>query len=497
MEQSLISDSKACYAAFKAHDTRFDGRIFICVSSTGIYCRPICRVRMPAEKNCAFAPSAGAAEAAGYRPCRKCRPELAPGVSPADRVSGLARRAALAMEDECLRDGSVADLAAFLGVSDRHLRRAFAAEFGVSPARHRQTRRLLLAKSLLADTTLSMTEIAFAAGFGSIRRFNFLFRKIYRTPPSAMRGKSAADASGPGDGVTVLLGYRPPYDWGRTLSFLGRRAIAGVESVADGVYRRTAAAGGDAARRGWIAVRNVEGKNALAVTVAPALLPVLPKALSATRFLFDLDCDPEAIGQRLSAMNRMSPGLYVPGVRVPGCFDGFEMAVRAILGQQITVKAAHTLAGRLAERFGAPVETPFAELKRLFPDPGTICGLGDPIEERFGPLGIIGARARSIQALARALRAGEIALSPLADPEATLRKLLRLPGIGPWTAQYIALRALGWPDAFPHTDYGVRKALPGYSEKDILELSGQWRPWRSYATFSLWHSLDAAPAGGE
>lgn len=491
MEHPLVADRKACYAAFQAHDARFDGRLFVCVSSTGVYCRPVCRVRMPREKNCSFVVSAGAAEAAGYRPCRKCRPELAPGISPMDRVSALAKKAALIMENECYRESPVADLAALVGVSDRHLRRIFATEFGVSVAQHRQTRRLLLAKSLLADTDLPVTQIAFAAGFGSIRRFNALFRKNYRMPPSAMRGRRRAGADAD-ESVTMLLGYRPPYDWERILAFLGKRAIAGVENVADGVYRRTvSAAGGGEVRRGWIAVKNVPGKNALAATLAPGLLPALPGILAKVRFLFDLDCDPAAIGNTLSAMNRINPAFHAPGVRVPGCFDGFEMAVRAILGQQITVKAAHTLAGRVAAQLGAAVETPFAQLDRVFPDAGTICRLPGSVEEHLGPLGIIGTRARSILALARAVEGGDIELSPLGDAEEAMRRLQRLPGIGPWTAQYIALRALGWPDAFPHTDYGVKKALPGYSEKQILELSGAWRPWRSYATFCLWHSLEA------
>ncbi len=500
MEHPLIADRKACNSAFQAHDARFDGRLFVCVSSTGIYCRPVCRVRMPREKNCSFVVSAGAAEAAGFRPCRKCRPELAPGISPVDRVSALARKAALIMENECYHEGPVADLAALVGVSDRHLRRIFASEFGVSVAQHRQTRRLLLAKSLLADTDLPVTQIAFAAGFGSIRRFNALFSKTYRMPPSAMRGKRKADAAAVDDAVTVLLGYRPPYDWQRILAFLGKRTIAGVEQVADGAYRRTVSvstglADGGETRRGWIAVENLPGKNVLAVTLAPSLLPALPSVLAKVRSLFDLDCDPAAIGKTLSAMNRINPAFYLPGVRVPGCFDGFEMAVRAILGQQITVKAAHTLAGRLAAQLGTPVETPFAELNRVFPDPATVCRLSEPIEGHFGPLGVIGARARSILALARAVECGDIELSPLADAEETMQRLRLLPGIGPWTAHYIALRALGWPDAFPHTDYGVKKALPGYSEKQILELSGDWRPWRSYATFSLWHSLDVKEKG--
>lgn len=490
MEKPLVSDRKACYAAFKAHDARFDGRIFVCVSSTGIYCRPVCRVRMPKEANCAFLPSAAAAEAAGYRPCLKCRPELAPGFAPVDASSRLARWAALVIEKDCLCDSDLSALSETLGVSDRHVRRVFVQEYGVSPIRYLQTRRLLLAKSLLTDTGLPVTRVAFAAGFDSVRRFNDLFRKQYRMTPGALR-KSAAGTSAAGHGgITLFLGYRPPYGWDRLLSFLEGRAIPGVESVAGGVYRRTAAVrSGDATHQGWIAVEHAEGKNALAVTVASELLPVLPKILSRVRNLFDLDCEPGAVFESLSAMNDLKPGMCVPGVRVPGSFDAFEMAVRAILGQQVTVKAARTLAARVAERFGETAATPFAELARVFPTPAAICGLGGSIESHLGPLGVIGSRARTIAALAAAMHRDEDILSPGADPERQMRLLMSLPGIGEWTAQYLAMRALGWADAFPHTDYGVKKALDGRAPGEILKISEQWRPWRAYATVNLWNSL--------
>lgn len=487
---SIIADRRACHAAFKAHDVRFDGRLFMCVSSTGIYCRPVCRVRTPREANCSFQASAAAAEAAGYRPCLKCRPELAPGFAPLDAAARLARQAARTIEEDCLADGDLTGLSASLGVTDRHLRRVFAREYGVSPVQYLQTRRLLLAKSLLTDTALSVTEVAMAAGFGSLRRCNDLFAKRYRLSPTALR-KAGEGGRVPGaDGITLSLGYRPPYGWDRLIAFLSARAIPGIESVADGVYRRTAVIpGGGSRHQGWIAVDNRGGGNSLAVTVSSSLLPVLPRVLARVRHLFDLDCDPAGIFVRLSAMNSLKPGICVEGTRLPGCFDPFEMAVRAILGQQITVKAARTLATRLAERFGAAVQTPFAELTLAFPSPEFVCGLEDPIEAHFGPLGVIRARARSIRALALAMARGEVDLNPAADPEEQVRRLRELPGFGPWTAQYLAMRALGWPDAFPHTDFGVRKALGDRGEKGILELAEEWRPWRAYAAVNLWNSL--------
>ena len=491
-EQPPPLDPQACYAALSAHDHRFDGRFFVGVASTGVYCRPICRVRRPKAENCSFHASAAAAEAAGFRPCLKCRPELAPGLAPLESGSRLARQAALMMDDDDLGDVGLAGLAAALGITDRHLRRVFAAEYGVAPVQYLQTRRLLLAKSLLTDTALPVTEVAFAAGFGSLRRFNDIFKKRYRLSPRDLRRLNRRND--PEGGLTLKLGYRPPYDWQGLLDFLAARTIPGVESVTGGVYRRTASVetrgGGDALRRGWLAVENLAVENALAITISASLLPVVGKVLARLRHLFDLSSDPETIFEALSVMNEWQPGLCRPGVRLPGSFDPFEMAVRAILGQQITVKAARTLATRLAQTFGQPLETPFPELTHTFPRPESLAALPQPIENHLGPLGVIGSRSRSIRALAEALTAGPISLSPQADPEAEMRALLALPGFGPWTVQYLAMRALSWPDAFPHTDHGVKKALGGLTQKEILDLAAQWSPWRSYATINLWHSLE-------
>jgi AraC family transcriptional regulator of adaptative response / DNA-3-methyladenine glycosylase II len=489
--QPVNLDRTACYAALKAHDARFDGHFFIGVASTGIYCRPICRVKLPKEENCSFFLSAPAAEAAGYRPCRRCRPELAPGLSFADSTSHIAGKAAMIMEENCLADMKIADLAAMLGITDRHLRRAFSVQFGVSPVQYLQTRRLLLAKCLLADTKLSITKVALYAGFGSIRRFNDLFKEYYRAAPGTFRSSEGAMAENK-ETITLTLGYRPPYAWDELLEFLADRAIPGVELVKDGTYNRTVSIrNGNDVYCGWISVANKPKSNSLSVTVCCSLLPVLPKLLVNVRRLFDLNCEPVEIYNKLSVLNELAPDLCVPGLRLPGCLDPFEMSVRAILGQQVTVKAARTLAMRFAHAFGGTIGTPFEELKYTFPASETIIKLESPIENKLGVLGVTGIRARSIFALAEAIESGSLHFTSEAEPEAELEKLLKLPGFGPWTVQYIGMRAFGWPDAFLHTDYGVKKALANLTEKEILDKSREWKPWRSYAVINLWNSLKA------
>jgi AraC family transcriptional regulator of adaptative response / DNA-3-methyladenine glycosylase II len=488
-----LLDNKACYAAMQAHDARFDGRFFCGVSSTGIYCRPVCRVKVPKEENCTFYTSAAAAEAAGYRPCLKCRPELAPGTAPVDSVSRLARSAAMIIEENCLTTRKVSELAAVLGITDRHLRRVFFAEYGVTPVQYFQTNRLLLAKKLLTDTKITVTDVAMTAGFGSIRRFNDLFKKQYRLTPNSLRSKGQG-TTGNHDEITLTIGYRPPYDWNSIIHFLASRAIPGVESVVEGVYRRTVVIRkGEIKYYGWLIVANQTKNHALSVTLAVTLLPVLSQVLARIRHIFDVDCSPDQVHEKLIVMNDVIPDVCIPGIRVPGCFDPFEMSARAILGQQVTVKAAGTLATRLVDAFGEKIDTPYKELTFTFPQPDDICRLDGSIENHLGPLGIIGARARSILALARALVNQSLTLSQRANPANEMEKLQDLPGIGPWTVQYIAMRALGWPDAFPHTDYGVKKALSSRPPKEILILSKAWSPWRSYATILLWNSLDNMP----
>ena len=476
----MTLDSHTCYRALRARDARFDGRFFVAVSSTRIYCRPVCTVKPPRRENCRFYPSAAAAEAEGYRPCLRCRPELAPGNASVDATSRLAQAAASLMEDRALDESGLDTVAAQLGVTDRHLRRAFGAEFGVAPVQFAQTQRLLLAKRLLTDTVLPVTEVAFASGFGSVRRFNALFKQRYRLQPGQLRRHAAASSAA--DALKFELSFRPPYDWPAVSAFLGARTVAGVESVEGGYYRHTVCvAAGNKEHRGWIEVSPSPKKPTLRVAVSATLAKALPPVLARVKALMDLACHPAEVVQALGAMAKRHPGL-----RVPGAFDGFEVAVRAILGQQVTVAAARTVAGRFAAAFGDVIETPFASLTTVFPTAARIVDLPYASVAR---LGMPGARARTILALARAVAEGELVLMPNADIEATLERLRALPGVGEWTAQYIAMRALAWPDAFPHTDLGVMKALGETDAKRVLAAGEAWRPWRAYAVMHLWQSL--------
>ena len=485
-----MMEHDSLYAAFKAKDARFDGRFFVGVSTTGIYCRPVCRAKQPKTENCAFYPTAAEAEQAGYRPCLICRPELAPGNSVTDAAAALAPRAARLLEENCGNGLSLDELAGRLGCTDRHLRRVFTAQYNVSPVQYLQTCRLLLAKNLLTDTNLSVLDVAMASGFGSLRRFNDLFKSRYHLSPTALR-KQIPEEGKPRDKITLALGYRPPYRFEEMLRFLAGRAIPGIELIKDGEYRRTVSLA-DASGRpvsGWVCVGHREKKNALTVTISETLLPALPQVLATVRHLFDLNCDPAAIDEVLCTMNALRPGLCVLGTRLPGCFNAFEMAVRAILGQQITVKAASTLAARVVTAFGMPVPTGIPGLTHVFPTPAGILALAGPIENHFGPLGVIASRAKAIFRLAQELEQGEINLEHCAQPEAEMKKLLAIPGIGNWTAQYIAMRTMGWPDAFLETDVGVQKALGCTRPKELLQIAEAWRPWRSYATINLWNSL--------
>ena len=483
----MTLDPDICYRALIARDARFDGRFFVAVSSTRIYCRPVCTVRPPKRENCRFYRSAAAAESGGYRPCLRCRPELAPGNASVDATSRLAHAVASQMEDRSLDDEGLEAVAAQLGVTDRHMRRAFSAEFGVSPVQYAQTQRLLLAKRLLTDTALPVTEVAYASGFGSLRRFNALFKQRYRIQPAQLRRHMRSTASAAtSDALEFELSFRPPYDWKTMCAFLAARAIPGVETVAAASFRRTVcvrAAGTE--HRGWIEVALSSRKPALRVKASASLAKAVPPVLSRVKLLMDLSCQPTEVARALGALAGRNAGL-----RVPGAFDGFELAVRAILGQEVSVAAARTLAGRFAAEFGEPIECPDSLLTTVFPSAERIAELR---AERIARLGMPAARARTVIALARALADGDLLLTPSADVEATLQRLRTLPGIGPWTAQYIAMRALAWPDAFPHTDLGVMKALGETSPRRVLAAGEAWRPWRAYAVMHLWQGLPSQP----
>jgi AraC family transcriptional regulator of adaptative response / DNA-3-methyladenine glycosylase II len=344
-----------------------------------------------------------------------------------------------------------------------------------------QTQRLLLAKRLLHDSSLPVTDVALASGFGSLRRFNALFKARYRLSPSRLRSTPAL--GGRSDVLIFELGYRPPLDWTALSRFLAHRAIEGVERLDGHTYLRTVQVErGTAHHAGWIAVAPVQGKAALRVALSPSLARVVPTVLARVKRVFDLACDPEQIAASLGPLGRRNPGL-----RLPGAFDGFEVAVRAVLGQQITVKAARTLAGRFAAAFGEPVETPFEGMQWLFPSARRIAGLEF---SEVAAQGIIGSRAKSIVALARAIDGRELLLEPGVELDKTIAGLRALPGVGEWTAQYVAMRALCWPDAFPHTDYGVLKAMREKDPRRVLARAEAWRPWRAYAVMHLWRSLE-------
>jgi len=467
-------EPETCYRALAAHDARFDGCFFIAVSSTRIYCRPVCRVKAPKRQNCSFYPSAATAEAAGYRPCLRCRPELAPGNADVEAGYRIAQFAAALIEEGVGIDGT----AKRVGVTARHLSRVFQREFGVSPISFAQTHRLLLAKRLLADTELPVTEIAFAAGFKSLRRFHALFQERYRLSPRQIRKTPRRGQSRP-DALIFNLSYRPPYEWDALLAFLDARSIAGVEEVSESSYRRIVrVVQNGKTHAGWMEIRLEPGKNVMRVVASVSLRKAIPVFLARVKHVLDLGCHPELIGERLGALAAAKPGL-----RVPGAFDGFELAVRAVLGQQVSVAAARTLAGRFAAAFGSKVESPFEALSVAFPLARQVANL--EVDE-ITRLGILPSRARTILALAKPVAQGAIVLRPGSDASATIEKLQSIAGIGEWTAQYIAMRALGWPDAFPHTDLGIMKALGEKNPKRILAAAEAWRPWRSYAVMHLW-----------
>jgi AraC family transcriptional regulator, regulatory protein of adaptative response / DNA-3-methyladenine glycosylase II len=494
--------------AVRARDTRFDGVFFIAVTSTRIYCRPICPAPSARADRCRFFVSAAAAERRGFRPCLRCRPELAPGVrlllaphdvASVDAVAALAHRAAHRIASGALDGRTVQALADEFGVTDRHLRRAMERELGASPAELAQTRRLLTAKQLLTDTALPVSRIADAAGFSSLRRFNALFRERYRLAPTALRRGMRARTGDPigqaTDTVTVSLAYRPPYDWAAMLSYLAARVTTGVDFVdrnGGGRYWRTVRIG-DAV--GVITIApgpRTQRAHALRVTLSSTLVPVLVPVLARLRRLLDLDSDPRVVQQHFAADPLLGPLVAArPGLRVPGAFDGAELAVRTVIGQQVSVRGANTLAARLVERYAVALPSTVrahapAELTHLAVTSEQIVTAG---VERIATLGLPRRRAEAIVSMAAACAAGdfpELVESTAADPLAVMRRLDALPGIGEWTAQYIAMRALAWPDAFPDGDLVLRKAAGHESAMRLRMRSEQWRPWRAYAAQQLW-----------
>lgn len=475
-------DAERCYQALVSRDRRFDGAFFVGVRTTKIYCRPVCTARTPKKESCLFYSSHAAAEREGFRPCMRCRPELAPGNARVDAISRLAQICAMRIEEGALTEMSVDELADEMGVTGRHLRRVIETEYGVSPLDLAQTHRLLLAKRLLTDTSLPVTEVAFASGFSSLRRFNTLFKERYLLNPSQLR--SGARTEKKRDYLPCELSYAPPFDWQSLIDFFSARLWSGIEGIerrADGstVYMRTARMGKSI---GWFSVEPVGERNIVLVKVSTGLAPHLTQILARVKRQFDLSVNPCQVEKRLGAIAKARPGL-----RVPGSFDGLEVAVRGILGQQISVKAATTLAGRFAQAFGENVETPYPHLNKLFPSAAQIAALE---AEQLLQIGIIKSRAETIISLAGAVAGGELVLKPGVDVERGMERLKRIKGIGEWTAQYIAMRVFAWPDAYPHSDLGLKKALLVDDFKQVLELAEKWRPWRAYAAMHLWKSME-------
>lgn len=472
-------DPSTCFDALSSRDPSFDGRFFVGVRTTGVYCRPVCPARTPRRDRCDFFARAVEAERAGYRACFRCRPELAPGAGVVDAVPRLVAGAVARIDEGCLNSASVDDLAASLGVTARHLRRAVATELGVSVVDLAQSRRMALATQLLQDSWLSVAEVASAAGFGSARQFNALFRARFGRPPSALRRASGGTAAGL---LVLRLDYRPPLDWDAMVEFLAGRCTAGVEQIEGGAYRRTVRLG---TRTGWVSVTRDPARHALRVEGSVSLAPDLLPLLARLRALFDLDAHPGAVAAALRRDPVLAPSVRLnPGLRVNGAFDGFESAVRVVLGQQVSVKAATTVAGRVAAALGDRVETPFPGLDRLPPTPEAVLAAG---EDRLARIGMPGARARTLIALANAVISGRLALHRGADHEQVRDRMLALPGVGPWTANLVAMRALGAPDAFPAGDLGVLRALGTKSAQDAEVRAEAWRPWRAYAAMHLWN----------
>lgn len=501
------NDDTGHYLALKARDARFDGRFFTGVTSTGIYCRPVCKVRTPKPENCRFFALASQAEAAGFRPCMRCRPELAPSALAAgqgahwsvqDASAILARQAAQLLDTTqqwTEATPSMGQVAERLGVSERHMRRIFETHWGVSPLQYLQTRRLLIAKQLLTDTQLPVAQVATLSGFDSVRRFNTVFAAQYRLQPRALR--KAAGAPNPNSSLQLRAAYRPPLDSAALLQFFATRSLDGVEvvDVARRSLARTLALDWAGAQHaGWVQLQIDAVRCEVRVQISESLAQALPLVMARVRALLDLDADPHAIHAVLHTRFPHSAGL-----RVPGTLDGFELAVRAVLGQQITVQAARTLGARLVQRFGVTLATPIAGLTHLFPTPHALRHASD---DDLGQLGIVRQRQQAIRALAAAVADGQLHLNPSADVARTVAALEALPGLGPWTAQYISMRALRWPDAFPAGDVALQKALgvrdakrPAQAARAAEQASHAWQPWRSYATVRAWsgdHADDAS-----
>ena len=494
-----LPDREVCYRALETRDARFDGLLFVGVTSTGIYCRPVCPARTPQFRHCRFFGSAAAAQAAGFRPCLRCRPETAPDLASWRGTSNTVSRALALIADGALNGGRarIAKLSDRLGVGERQLRRLFLQHLGASPIAVAQTRRVLFAKQLIHETRLPMTEVAWAAGFGSVRRFNELFQDLFHRPPGALRRDHSAGSPTAEADVTLRIRYRPPYDWDSMLAYLAARAVPGVELVENGAYHRTLGIGGFA---GGVRVTHLARRQSLEVRIRFPNVRALPAIVARVRRLFDTGADIETIGEHLSRDALLRPLVRQrPGLRAPGGWEGFELAVRAILGQQISVSAARGLAGQLAARHGKPIPAGCAThpgLSRVFPTAERLA------RTKSIGLGMPAARQSSLKELAAAALSDPNLFRPFGTIEEAIARFRAIRGVGEWTAQYIALRALRETDAFPASDAGLLRnaawmegARP--TPASLLKRAESWRPWRAYAAQHLWAAQGALVARGE
>jgi AraC family transcriptional regulator, regulatory protein of adaptative response / DNA-3-methyladenine glycosylase II len=472
-------DWRVCSRARLARDARFDGKFFIGVLSTGIYCRPICRARTSKETNVRYFASAAAAAEAGFRPCLRCRPESSPGTPAWAGTQNTVSRALRLIREGGLEDGGVEALAERLGVGSRHLRRLFLKHLGATPSAVAHTRRLHFAKKLIDETSLPMIQVALGSGFGCVRRFNAAIRKTYHRTPSQIRRLVRQTAILPENQYLFRLHFRPPYHWEGMLAFLAARATPGVEVVELGTYRRSIALQN---QHGYFEVALHEGNDALDVRIQFGDPCSLFFIIERIRAMFDLSADWTEIARTLRSDPVLAERVQAaPGLRVPGCWNGFELTTRAVLAQQISVQSATALAGRIARIFGRPFSAA-SNLTHLFPPPEVLA------EADLTRAGVPRVRAETIRAVARAVCDGQISFERIADTDAFLTRLCEIPGIGKWTAQYVAMRALGEPDALPAGDVGLLRALDLTSSRELEQRSEAWRPWRAYATLYLWNS---------
>lgn len=469
-------DRETCLRAYQSRDPRFDGRFFIGVNTTGIFCRPVCPAPSPKPGNVDFYPSAAAAAAKGLRPCLRCRPETSPGTPAWDGTAATVSRALRLIHEGALDDASVETLAYRLGITSRQLSRLFLKHLGAAPVKVAQTRRLLFAKQLIDESNLSMADIAFTAGFGSIRRFNRVFQTTYGRAPSTLRRKQEHNV------LCLNLPYRPPYDWDYMLGFFSHRGIRHIERVNDGAYFRSLRINGKPA---MIRVNHLQGASALEVTLLGGDSRGLMTVVESCRRVFDLGADPLSINNQLGGDRLLTQSVTkTPGLRLPGTWDRFETLVRGILGQQVSVQAATTLATRVVERCGIEgLPFPDGTIALLFPGPSEL------FDADLTGLGITGSREQALKTVCEAILDGRLPLENVITSEDLADVLLPIKGIGPWTAEYVAMRGLSEPDAFPASDLGLLRAtkLPA---KSLLERAEHWRPWRAYAALHLWNTLN-------